>query len=144
MDPRRPAIPIDTEIDPDHLLVRSDGTLRNAVLYHYSAEDIGRIREGYCCLKCGESQVGERACRLCSRKKGREIRHQAPFPEHCYLCGFAMKADQAQRFGEEFAGEVWIGPATSLEDEMEIAKDIVEREEWESQQRRSTPQIWVP
>ena len=49
-------------------------------------------------VSCGESQVD----------------HGAPFPERCWVCGFEMRALQAERFAKEFRGTVRIGPSTTI------------------------------
>ena len=120
-DPRRPAIPIGIEDDPEHVIVDSEFRLRRSYTLIYSPDDVGRIREGYCCIHCGESQVG----------------HGGAMPENCWLCGFEMRAKQAERFAKEFKGELRLGPSTSIEDEMAIAEELVRREELA--QRGMTP-----
>jgi hypothetical protein len=72
-------------------------------------EDVERIRLGYVCLKCLEP-------------------HPKPFPERCLLCGFPMQLLQEQVFEHMYGGEVRVGPRTTLEEEMEIAKEMVERD----------------
>jgi hypothetical protein len=111
-DPRRPALPISIDEDPEHVLIQEDGTVRRHHEFTYSAEDLDRIRTGYCCIHCGESQVD----------------HGAPFPDHCWVCKFPMRERQQQRFAQEFVGEKKVGPSTTIEEEMAIARDHVERE----------------
>lgn len=130
-DPRLPAVPVEVDEDTQNVLVRADGQVRRHVLMIFDEEDVERIRTGYCCIRCGESQVD----------------HGAPFPERCYLCGYAMKARQLEDFGKEFEGNVRVGPTTSIDDELAIAQETVEREDWLKDPNnvlKRRPQIWVP
>lgn len=114
------------EDDVEHVLVRSDGQVRRAVHLHMDEESVGRIRAGYVCIHCYEPQ------------------HEA-FPEKCHVCGYAMRENQPRRFALEFKGNIRIGPSTSLEEEMEIAADIVRRQEQEKRDRILRPtQVWLP
>lgn len=130
-DPRRPAVPVEVDEDTENVLVRADGEVRRHVLLVFEEEDVERIRTGYCCLRCGESQVDF----IC------------PFPERCWLCGYEMKNKQLRDFAREFEGNVKVGPSTSIEDELAIATDHVEREDWLKDPNnvlKRKPQIWVP
>lgn len=130
-DPRYPAIPVEIEDDTENVLVRADGEIRRHVLLIFEEEDVERIRTGYCCLNCGESQVD----------------HGAPFPEKCYLCGFEMRDKQRERFAKEFQGNVRVGPSTSNEDELAIAEEMLERQRYAEMGfdvKTRKPQIWVP
>lgn len=130
-DPRRPALPVEMEDDTEYVRVTKDGEIRRHVNLIFDEEDVERIRTGYCCLVCGESQVD----------------HGAPFPEKCWLCGFEMKAKQLERFAQEFVGNIRVGPSTSLEDELAIAEEMVERQEYAKlgfDIKNRKPQIWVP
>ena len=51
------------------------------------------------------------------------------WPERCPACKFAVRDKQAQRFGQEYVGNIRVGPSTSIEDELAIAEEMVEREE---------------
>ena len=113
MDPRFPALPVAIDEDPDHVIVQADGEIRRHYNLIYKPEDVDRIREGYCCINCGESQVGQKAC---------------PLPAACWVCGFPMKEEQAQRFASEFVGDVRVGPSTTIEEELAIADELVQRE----------------
>ena len=121
--PRRPALPVSIEDDPDHRIITSDGQVFRDLIRTYSAEDNERIRLGYCCLHCGESQVD----------------HGAPFPEKCWVCGFPMREQQAQRYEKEFVGGKQVGPQTSIQDQMAAAREFVERESF-----KPKPSIIVP
>lgn len=130
-DPRRPAVPVEVDEDVNNVLVRADGEVRRNVLLIFEAEDVERIRTGYCCIRCGESQVD----------------HGAPFPARCYLCGYAMRDRQLADFAKEFEGNVRVGPSTSIDDELAIATEAVEREDWLKDPNnvlKRKPQIWVP
>lgn len=113
-DPRRPAIPLATEEDEKHVLLGSDGSIRRHYNLIYSEEDAERIRLGYCCIQCGESQVGH--------GKGE------PFPEECAICGFRMRDKQLQRYGQEWVGHIRLGPSTSLADELAALAELQEKQ----------------
>jgi hypothetical protein len=130
-DPRYPAVPVEVDEDTENVLVRADGEVRRHVLLIYEEEDVERIRTGYCCLRCGESQVD----------------HGAPFPEACWLCSYRMKDKQLEDFAKEFKGNVRVGPSTSLDDELAIATEAVEREDFLKDPHnilKRKPSIWVP
>ena len=130
MDPRRPAVPIATESDPNAVLLHADGTFREHYNMIFSAEDVERIRLGYCCIQCFESQVG--------------YGEGTPFPEQCGLCGYPMRARQAIRFAQEFQGEVRVGPTTSVDEELAIAEEWLERRELAQLGMKKTGSIVVP
>lgn len=112
-NPRRPALPIATEPDPEHVLVSSDGRVREHLNLIYDVHDCERIRLGYCCIHCGESQVGH----------GGEV-----FPEKCAVCHYPMRDQQRARFAKEFVGNVRVGPSTSHDEELEIAEQMLRDE----------------
>lgn len=121
-------MPIEFEPDPNHVLVQADGTLREHFNQIYSEHDIGRIKTGYCCVNCGESQVD----------------HGAPFPEKCWVCGYLMRERQLQRFAMEFVGTVRVGPSTSLEEELAMMEELHERQELAKSGLKRTGSILVP
>lgn len=123
-DPRFPALPVAIEEDPNSVVVYNDGPVRVRASYDltYTQEDTERIRLGYCCIHCGESQVDRGEC---------------PFPMNCWVCGYPMRDKQAERFGIEFRGNKRIGPETTIEQELAIAEEALERE-------RTASRIWVP
>lgn len=125
-DPCRPAVPIEVEPDPDHLLVMGDGTVREHFNLFYSEEDTERIRLGYCCINCGESQ------------------HPNSMPEECWVCHFPMRARQLERFGKEFLGRIRLGPSTSSSEELEIAAEWLERKELAERGFRKTGSVVIP
>lgn len=75
----------------------------------YSEEDAERIRAGYCCIHCGESQVDKGTC---------------PFPENCWLCKFPMRDKQLERYETEWVGHVRLGPSSNLEEELAALEEI--------------------
>lgn len=112
-DARRPVIPVAVEESDTHALLLKDGTTRSAYNITLSPEDTGRVRAGYVCVRCYETQ-------------------DAPFPEECWVCKFPMKERQLEYFGRAFQGNQHMGPTTSLEDELAMlreAEEIVRREE---------------
>lgn len=128
MDPRLPALPIEMEPDAEHVLVSADGTMREHFNQIFSKDDVERIRQGYCCIHCGESQVD----------------HGAPFPANCWVCGYEMAEKQLRRFGMEFVGEIRLGPSTSLSDELAIMEEMHEREELARSGLKRSGSILVP
>lgn len=120
-----PALPVAIEEDPDNVLVYENGETRTSYDLTYSEHDIGRIREGYCCIQCGEAQ-------------------EKAMPKACWVCGFPMRDKQAQRFALEFKGFKRIGPQTSISDELAIAREMYEREEREKDARKLASQILLP
>ena len=123
----RPALPV--AVDEDTSRIRID--TRNGARYQelemiYTEYDVGRIREGYCCINAGCGEAQER-----------------PFPLSCSVCGFPMKTEQSRTFAEQFDGYTTIGPSKSLaelraEDEEEKEKSRRARE------GKPTSSIWLP
>lgn len=66
-----------------------------------TAETLERMRLGYMCAKCYEPQ-------------------ETPFPEVCSLpgCGFPIREKNLEKIAQDFAGERWLGPQQSIEDEL--------------------------
>lgn len=122
---RRPALPVETAEDTTRIRVDT----RTGVRYQelelvYTEYDIGRFREGYCCIECGEAQ-------------------ERPFPLACSVCAFPMKTEQSRRFSEQFEGVTTIGPSRSLAElraEDEEAKERTRRKN----EGKSTSSMWVP
>lgn len=123
MDPRKPVIPLHVDSDDDHVVVHRDGTIRDAVNIVLSPEDVGRIRAGYVCAMCLETQ-------------------DTPFPKECWVCKFPMADQQSEYVSKAYKGNTRMGPSSSLEDEFALMEEL------EFRQRRgaevSVPQILVP
>lgn len=87
-------------------IVVEEGVKSRAVDVTWAPDAIEKIKAGYQCLKCWEPQP-------------------EPFPVECGnpLCRYPMRAAQAHDFELEFQGEKWIGPTTSLEDELESLEE---------------------
>jgi hypothetical protein len=123
-DARKPVIPIGVEESESHALLLRNGEVRSAFNVTLSREDMGRVRAGYVCVRCYETQ-------------------DTPFPDQCWVCEFPMKERQLEYLGKAYQGEQYMGPTTSLEDELamlEEAEEIARRKEWGV----SVPQIVVP
>jgi hypothetical protein len=116
------------EPDHEHVLVSADGSMRDHFNMVYSADDAERIRTGYCCINCGESQVD----------------HGAPFPASCWVCGYEMRDKQTERYGMEFRGNVRLGPSTTIDEELAIAEEMVERQKLAKLGMKKTSSIIVP
>lgn len=96
---RKPVIPVAVTDDPTK--ATHDGNVfRAGYNATFDADTIERFRQGYACLRCWEPQ-------------------ERPFPEVCGLCMYPIRDNQQKDFAEEFEGEKWIGPTTSLSDEYE-------------------------
>ena len=82
-------------------IVIEDGQASRAADVTWGDGAMKKIKQGYQCLKCWEPQP-------------------EPFPVECGnpLCRYPMRALQADDFEKEFEGEKWVGPRTSLEDEL--------------------------
>jgi hypothetical protein len=121
----RPAIPVIAAEDPHRVRVDTrTGTRYQELELAYTEYDIGRIREGYCCIECGEAQT-------------------RAFPFACSVCAFPMRTEQSRQFGEQFAGVTTIGPSRSLADlraEDDEAKEKMRRRD----EGKPTNRIWLP
>ncbi len=96
---RNPVRPVAVDSDSD--VATFDGNVyRAGYNATFDAETIERFRVGRICLRCWEPL-------------------EEAFPEACPLCGYAVGENQAKDFVEEFEGEKWMGPTTSLSDEYE-------------------------
>lgn len=101
--------PVELEPDPDHLIVGSDGSVREHVNQIMSPRMVGEVREGYRCIQCLEP-------------------FDVPWPRECPVCKYAVSDKQATRFGQEFVGNIRMGPSTTIEEELAIAEEMLERE----------------
>ncbi len=111
-DARQPVIPVGVEESETHALLLRDGTARSAYNVTLSPHDLGRIRAGYVCVRCFEVQ-------------------DAPFPKECSVCKFPMSERQLEFVAKAYQGEQYMGPSTSLADELamlEEAEEIARRE----------------
>lgn len=122
-DARRPVIPLGVEEDQSHSLILRNGEERSAFNVTLSPEDVGRIKAGYVCARCFETQ-------------------DSPFPTECWVCGFPMAERQSEFIAKAYQGEQRMGPSTSMEDELAALDEIEERQLRES--RPSVPTILVP
>lgn len=96
---RRPVRPV--AVENDSSVATHDGnTYRAGYQATFDAETIERFRLGRACLRCWEPL-------------------EEAFPKACPLCGYAVGENQGRDFEQEFEGEKWMGPTTSLSDEYE-------------------------
>jgi hypothetical protein len=72
-------------------------------------DDVERIRLGYVCIHCLEP-------------------HEKPYVWRCSVCKFPIRYVQDKVFERFYEGEEKVGPSVTLAEEMEIAKEMVERE----------------
>lgn len=80
----------------------------NVPTYILTPRQVERVRLGYVCINCLEQ-------------------HPVPYPEKCHVCPFPMREIQDRVFEGMYLGEVRVGPSTNLDEEMEIAQEIVDR-----------------
>ena len=113
------------EIDPNHVIVTSNGEVRQAPMIYLSEEDTGRIKAGYVCAKCFEVQ-------------------SSPFPKECLICKFPMADQQAEYVAKSYEGTVRLGPSTTYEEENDIMNEWAEKEALKRDRMPRNPQIWVP
>jgi ribosomal protein L37E len=127
----RPALPVLATEDLTRVRVDTrTGTQYQELELVYTEYDIGRIKEGYCCIECGEAQV-------------------RPFPPKCSVCGFPMKDEQTRQFGLQFDGVTTTGQYKSLE---ELRAEDEEAKEKARRAREGKPtssallpkSIWLP
>lgn len=120
----RPVIPLDVSYEGD-VLIRADGEVREAPELTFRPEDVERMKAGYICARCYEEL-------------------DAPFPDECPVCEFPMREKQMQFFNERFQGDVWVGPRSSIEDELAAMNEIRERRERVRRALPAKPSIIVP
>jgi len=102
--------------DPDYAELL-DGRLTQGLRVAMCDEDVERIRVGYKCINCFEDI-------------------DTAFPESCFLCGFPMKAEQAEKFGAIYAGHI---PGLRTGPDWEAEADrLEERKERRAFEKRAT------
>ena len=101
-------IPLDVE-DAGKILVYK-GIRYDVPTYILKEDDVERVRLGYVCIICLEQ-------------------HEQNHPLKCKVCGFPIREIQDEVFEGMYLGEVQVGPSTSLDEEMQIAQELVERGE---------------
>jgi hypothetical protein len=96
---RKPVVPVAVEHDPNS--ATHDGNVTRAG-YHatFDADTVERFRLGRACLRCWEPL-------------------EEALPNMCPLCGYGVREYQRRDFEQEFEGEKFMGPTTSLSDEYE-------------------------
>ena len=77
------------------------------------AESAERFRLGYVCMECMEP-------------------HETPFPETCSLCGYEMRARQAEDFARKYQGTERDPRAALIERELDRLDDKHERRFYET------------
>lgn len=142
----RPAIPVAIDVDVRRVDIDERTGERIAVYEQvYTEYDVGRIRAGYCCIVCGQHQAhaADNPCRRCQELEGRDVFHSGdPFPEHCYMCGFRMRDQQARKFADDFEGYTTIGPSRSIAELRAEDEEAKARAEYDRLKQSSS--IWVP
>jgi len=97
---RKPVIPI--EIDPGHPegIWLPDGRVHGAAKFVLDRDDVDRMRAGFVCMKCFEP-------------------FERSWPERCYVCGFAVRREQAAYFAREYGGIERVYRGVDLAEERE-------------------------
>ena len=103
-DARKPVIPVGVEESDTHALLLRTGEVRSAFNVTLSPDDVGRVRAGYVCVRCLEVQ-------------------EQPFPKECSVCKFPMAERQAEYLAQAYQGEQYMGPTTSLDDELAMLEE---------------------
>lgn len=101
----KPVIPIGVEEVGKVLMY--EGERWHFVQFILEHDDVERIRLGYVCIHCLEP-------------------HEHPYPARCEHCRLPMRELQDLVFERFYEGELE-EPRTTLIEEMEIAKEMVER-----------------
>lgn len=105
-------VPEYTDVDVDAYTVMPDGRLMQRTVFGLTAEQVERVRQGYICIKCLEA-------------------HDAAFPDRCAVCKFPMRAHQAEEFAKDFRGEIRFGPSTTIDEEYDIAEEMIQKEAYD-------------
>ncbi len=125
----RPVVASATDVDIDAFTVMPDGRKMEKTVFALTEEQVGRIRAGYTCVKCLED-------------------HANAFPDFCSVCRFPMRTRQAEEFAKDFRGNIRFGPELSEEDELEAAKEQIQRDAYDKAARLGLiipkPSIIVP
>ncbi len=109
---RKPVRPVVVE-DSNEEIRMHNGVPRAGFNATFDQETIERFRIGQACLRCWEPQ-------------------QSVFPDKCALCKYPMKDRQTIDFQEVYGGKKWVGPSTTIPDE-------IERMKYEGAKRRHKP-----
>jgi hypothetical protein len=112
----RPVIAEGQDVDLDAYTRMPDGRLMQRTVFGLSRDRVEQIRQGYICIKCLEE-------------------YSSPFPDECMVCRFPMRTRQTEEFAKDFRGDIRFGPSTSLEEEYEIAEEMIQREAYEKARR---------
>lgn len=113
-------------VEPDQGVgeVLPDGRIFAGVNVAMADDDVEAIRQGYKCINCWEN-------------------FDHAWPETCFVCGFAVRHRQAERFGHDYAGwehDLRTGPVWDR-----IADQLEERRERRAfEQRAAESGISVP
>ena len=105
-------IPDAVDIDPDAYVVMPDGRRTQRHAFGLTDEVVERIKQGYVCIKCLEAYANA-------------------FPDKCLVCGFPMRDQQAAEFAKDFRGGVQYGPSTTIDEEYEIAEEMIQKDAYD-------------
>ena len=105
----RPVIAQAVDVDTDSFTVMPDGRRMERHVFGLTEEQVERIKAGYTCVKCLED-------------------FDSAFPDACTVCGFPMREHQTEEFAKDFRGGIRFGPTTSIDEEYDIAEEILQRD----------------
>ena len=89
-----------------------DGRTMSTPLFALTDEQVERIRQGFICIKCLEA-------------------YDSAFPDLCTVCHFPMRLRQIEEFGKTFRGGIAFGPTTTIDEEYEIATEMIQRDAYD-------------
>ena len=95
----KPVRPVAVENSTD-IIIEEDGTPRQDVEVTFRPDDVERFRTGHACLRCWEAL-------------------ETAFPERCPVCQYHVRDYQADDFEQHFGGSRWVGPTTSMSEELD-------------------------
>lgn len=107
-----PGMPVAIDTDNPDLVVNDDGTTEVSYDVTFREPEIVKFRQGYKCLKCWEEYANA-------------------WPDKCRVCGYAIKQHQAADFAKHYGGEKWLGPSTSMSEEIDRLDWEHEKNLWE-------------
>lgn len=101
--------------DQSHVYRTRDGRVQAGVNWILSADRIEKVRQGYSCINCTEDFI--------------ENGLPTAWPEHCPVCGFPVRAEQAAQLERDIRADEHVG-------ELESESETEGRWGWEKAENR--------
>ncbi len=99
---------VTTEVSEDGRVERApDGREVHQEKIVFTEKGIGWLREGYLCIRCLA-----------------DLHPVGAFPRACPCCGFPVAELQILKFNRDFGGDMWLGPRTTLSEELARLTDM--------------------